>query len=374
MQDKKPKICFISTHAYPLFNKNCKSMHGGSELQLYQLGKKLKEQGFEVCFLTGNFGQKSIENYDGIKIYRQKLIKPKWLNIRGMWYFYQIQMFRTIRDIKADIYVTRGAGPDIFQQSYYAFLMKSKFIFMTASDVDANGGYEKLFPEATRFYRKGLKMSDLIICQSKIQQDSLDKTHHLESKILKNSIEIPKEVLDIKDKKNILWVSSAQPLKQPEVFLRMVEKYPQYNFTMIMPKHNQELWKNISEKSKNYPNLDFIEKVPFEKIGEYFQKAKLFINTSIFEGFPNTFLQAAVAKTPVISLNVNPDNFLDEWNCGYCAQGNEENLMNKISEFMENENLWKEKSENIFKYVKENHDIERNVEKFKEYINEVIKL
>lgn len=372
MRNKK-KICFISTYAYPLFNKDCKATHGGSELQLFQLGKRLKEEGYEVSFLVGNFGQKPVENYDGIKVYRQKLIKPKWLNIKGMWYFYQLQSFRAMRDIKADVYVVRGAGPDIFYQSLYAFLAGAKFIFMTASDVDADGRYEKMFPEAARYYRKGLKMADMVICQSKIQQEKLEENHHLESRILKNSIEILSEGVNISEKKSILWVSSSQPLKQPEIFLKVVERYPQYDFVMIMPKHSKELWNEIFEKAKKYSNLEFIEKVPFEKIGAYFQKAKIFINTSTYEGFPNTFLQSAARKTSILSSNVNPDNFLNEWNCGYCADGDEEVLISRVGELMENEELWKEKSENAFRYVKEIHDLKNNAEKFKQYIDEVLK-
>jgi glycosyltransferase involved in cell wall biosynthesis len=340
---------------------------------MYELGKRLNEKGYDINFVVGDCGQKSIEDFDGIKVYRQKLVNSRWLKIRGMWYLYQFLYFLLVRKIKADIYVINGATPDTFLQAFYTTVIKSKFVYMTASDVDADGRYKKMHKEQGRLYEKGLKMTDLIICQNKSQQNEMEKNYHLKSEFITNSIKIPKEPASVDSKKSILWVGTSRPLKQPEVFLRIIEKYSQYHFTMIMPKHDENKWNEIFEKTKNYSNLEFIERVPFEKIGEYFQKSKLFINTSIYEGFPVTFLQAAVCATPVLTLNVNPDNFLSEHACGYCAQGSEENLMKKVDEFMSDERLWKENSDNIFRFVKENHDIDHNIVKFEEYINEVLK-
>ena len=39
-------------------------------------------------------------------------------------------------------------------------------------------------------------------------------------------------------------------------------------------------------------------------------KSKILINTSSFEGFPNTFVQAWANGVPVISLKVDPDNII----------------------------------------------------------------
>ena len=114
------------------------------------------------------------------------------------------------------------------------------------------------------------------------------------------------------------------------------------------------------EKQKKIENLEFIEYVPFDEIDEYFQKAKIFVNTSIKEGFPNTFIQAAKNKTPIISLNVNPDNFLNEYNCGFCSNddfGEMNKILNKV---LNDDDLYKQISENVCNYAKGNHDIEKN--------------
>ena len=73
-----------------------------------------------------------------------------------------------------------------------------------------------------------------------------------------------------------------------------------------------------ASKIKNIKIIDFVD---FHKIDEYFKKARVFVNSSIEEGFPNTFIQACKNKTPIVSLDVNPDNFIDNHEVGVFCNG-----------------------------------------------------
>ena len=99
--------------------------------------------------------------------------------------------------------------------------------------------------------------------------------------------------------------------------ISIAKKLPQYTFTIICPKASDQSHEEYLELKKQFaiPNVKFIEFVPFEEIDDYFANAKLFINTSDDEGFPNTFIQARNNGTPVISFNVDPDNILRDLNC-----------------------------------------------------------
>jgi len=133
---------------------------------------------------------------------------------------------------------------------------------------------------------------------------------------------------------------------------------------MICPKSNDAKYYGIiKNKALQVKNLHFIEFVPYNEIDVYFKKAFLFINTSLYEGFPQTFIQATMNAVPIVSLHVNPEDFLNVYECGYGCNGNFEVLTNKINELWEDNEKYKTLSDNAYTYAYNNHNIAINVKK-----------
>ena len=132
---------------------------------------------------------------------------------------------------------------------------------------------------------------------------------------------------------------------------------------MIFNNQDEVYFNEITSKVTKLKNIHFIEKVPFEKIQKYYDEAKIFISTSDFEGFANTFIQAGIGGTPVITLNSNPDDFINEYGCGYFANGSIMKLNKYVNELMVIPNCKKydKFSKNIYKYVKDKYDIRKNI-------------
>ena len=114
---------------------------------------------------------------------------------------------------------------------------------------------------------------------------------------------------------DVLWVGQFDSWKRPDRLLEIAQQLPQYKFTVIS-KPIDESYRDLENQLRSLPNVDFIGTVPFEKTQGYFNRAKLYLSTSAVEGFPNTFLQAWFARSPVISVSFPCDGILQKENCG----------------------------------------------------------
>ncbi len=105
------------------------------------------------------------------------------------------------------------------------------------------------------------------------------------------------------------------------MFVQLAMHMPEETFVMVGPPSplNPENLPRFQKLAATIPNLCLVAGVPFERTEALFGEAKLFINTSQYEGFPNTFLQAAACGTPIVSWAVNPEGILDRYQMGYCA-------------------------------------------------------
>ncbi|MBA7545889.1 hypothetical protein ES705_38269 [subsurface metagenome] len=73
-------------------------------------------------------------------------------------------------------------------------------------------------------------------------------------------------------------------------------------------------------------------------------------------------------KTPVISLNVNPNDLFTLFQVGYFCHNNFNEIISNLEELLTNSNLYEEFSENSYNYVKENHDIRKITNRWKKII------
>ncbi|MCX7920936.1 MAG: glycosyltransferase family 4 protein [Clostridia bacterium] len=365
---KKTKICFIIDHAYPLFNRNENSVFGGAEINLYNLSMRLSETGrYDITFLVGDYGQQKEEVYSGIKVRKIKYLNLKKYNSKYHKIMRQFMLWKELIFSKADVYITSTACELL---GWLALIVKKlkgkKIIFRLASDSDVDLEYWK--HKGKKFYslyKYGIYNSDLIVSQTEKQKKLLKDGLNLESTVIKNGFFINTDV-ELNKKKYILWVSRGMDIKRPELFVELARRLPEENFLIIMSGDYSGKAK-IVENAAQLKNIRFIDYVPFFEIQKYYEEAKLFVNTSEFEGFPNSFIQACLAKTPILSFRVNPDNFIDQYELGYCCNDSVEKAIDFIKKL--NQEKIRLYGENALNYVKQHHDINESAKKYEALIS-----
>lgn len=375
--NKKIKICIASIYAFDLFcpRNDSAGRVGGAEMQLYNLAIKLAEDPrFEVHFFVGNFGgekEKIIKNVRVYKIFDISKIKIIF-NFINLWFI--------LKRINFDICIQRSAGIETGLMALFCKLKHKKFVYMVANDQDVSVSRPEYLKN--NFFQKirwilfkiGLKNSELIFSQNLYQQENLLKNYNKKSILRNNAHFLGNYIDNLNNKNDILWVGRAdRGFKQPELFLELAEKLENYSFVMICQSSSDlNYFNEIKNKAVNIRNLKFIEYVPFKEIEEYYKKVLLLVNTSISEGFPNTFIEAFKNGAVVLSLNVNPNNILND-DMGFCFKGNLKEMIEKIEYFMKNKEVLTDVSKKAFEYVKDNHDIDKIINEDKKNLLEILK-
>lgn len=370
-KEARVKICCVSLFAHHLFTPSSKSMFGGAEIQLYHLATELaKDPRFDIYFIVGDFGQPEFEIKNGVKVY--KCFPLMQGNRKGglLYAFLKpgriLKFLRILKRIDADIYVQRASGRITGTMALFCRMFRKKFVYMAAHDADVQ--LEDTLRKGAAswmIFKQGLRSADLVICQHESQARAV-RAHYGKDSVVRSSAHVIGPAPDVSAKDAILWVARCDDWKQPELFIEMARRFPQRKFVMVCPEANDaRYFAAVRKKALAAPNVDFVDYVPFEKIDGFFAHARCFVNTSRFEGFPNTFIQAAKSMAVILSLNIDPDNVLEKHKMGVCAKGDVGALADLLERFLKDEKLWNATAQNAYRYVKDHHDLAKIIERDK---------
>lgn len=351
---KKIKIAFFSPASAPFFVEKEKANFGGAEYQMYLLAKELsKNDSFNISFFA-DIDERKKEGQ--IKILPSRTFSANNGLLKKICKSFAV--FYRFTRLKPDIILTTTYNPVAGIASLYAQLSGKKHLHRIANDADTDLSRISAGGIAGKVYRYGLEKADAVFCQNKRQKELLARNHGIDAATIKNGFEVKSPSASVK-KKHVLWVGRMTPQKQPELFLKFAQAHSRTKCKMVCPYHPEQKldWLKLKAEADKIPNLELIERVPFFQIQELFNKALLFLNTSDYEGFPNTFLQAAQAQTPIASLEVNPDNFITDYNCGIFAEGKFDILLKESGRLLSNSELIQKKGQNAYQYLRKHHSI-----------------
>lgn len=134
----------------------------------------------------------------------------------------------------------------------------------------------------------------------------------------------------------IAWVANFKRWKRPEVFLRLaaaLRDLPHVRFVMAGEQASgagDEQWgRELLETARAAGNVEYLGHLSFDAANALLERAHVLVNTSVAEGFSNTYIQAWMREVPVVSLDVDPDGVLERERIGMHA-GSEERLAQAV--------------------------------------------
>lgn len=313
MSQLDPDICFISAGVYEYLDHERATPRGGAQRQQYMLGCELRDRGYSVSFLVGDYGQPKSQMIDDMRVVRgcpesisSPLSLPKTL----------VEFWNAMREVNASLYYVRGAPRLAIATAVCCKLLRKPFVFCVANDADLvpKRLKQRYGPAVRRGYRWMLQTADVAIAQTERQQSLLETEYDKESIQIPNGYDLPSEdqLLPQRDREYVLWIGSSDPdQKRPGRYVDLAEQVPEVDFVMISkPTSDVEFHKKLRKKATSIENLRFVGPIAPDEVHNYYRRAQLVINTSVYEGFPNTFLESWRFETPVISLSFDLDGLL----------------------------------------------------------------
>lgn len=280
---------------------------GGAELQQVIIARELVRRGYAVSMICSDHGQADALKFDDIIVYKCfrleagiPVIRAITPRMTGMW--------SALQRANADIYFQRTAVRNTGIVAAFAKKYGKHSVHSAANDPDFAPGLPKIrFFVDKWIFSFGVRNVDKIVVQNEYQQALCLKQFGRESTIISNCLPSPRQRHADTDG-YVLWVATFKREKRPELLLQLAQHNPSIRFRMIGGPvlYGKPFYDEIERKAVKINNVDFVGFVPYAEVDRHFDGARLFVNTSDYEGFPNTFLQAWSRQVPTVSfINLN---------------------------------------------------------------------
>ncbi len=285
------------------------------------------------------------------------------------------KLLKILRDLKPHIIYQLVAGAYTGIAAYYCKHNDCNMVWRVQHDRDVSppGWNFSRIPFCNYIDNKildyGIKNANKIVAQSEVQNELLNKYYDRKATaIIPNFHPNPKEDINKTLPIKIAWVANLKEWKRPEIFIELardLQTFEDVEFIMC----GRPMKKNFAElkpKIDATKNLTYLGECSQDQVNKLLADSHIFVNTSRDEGFPHTYMQSWMRKTPVISLDVNPDGIFDKGNLGYFAQGSYEQMRDHVIELIKNHELRNEIGASAQEYAFANFSADAQVKRLVE--------
>jgi glycosyltransferase involved in cell wall biosynthesis len=362
------KICFLCVEIFAW------GKYGGFGRATRTIGAELIKRGIEVfAIVPRREGQKPVEMLDGITVLSFRPHSPR-------------EIARLCRECDADIYhseepslmtvIAMRAMPDRKHLITYRdprdlddWITEFNFPSYSRWQVLANYCYENNI-----LIKKTVKMANGHFCPAKSLIPKAQSKYHLRfaPRFLPTPVMIP-QTIQKAVVPTVCFVSRWDRRKRPELFFDLAAKFPEIRFIAIGRSRDPEWEKECYSRYGNVKNLQmlgFVDQFRSKVLSQVLEESWIYVNTSLREGLPNAFLEAAAHQCAILSA-VDTDQFASQFGFHALEDNFEEGLR-----FLLEANRWQEAGRAAHEYVKNNFEtkvaIDQHIDVYKEVLESPI--
>jgi glycosyltransferase involved in cell wall biosynthesis len=348
------KLCLISMEIFAW------GKHGGYGRATRLLGRELAVRGIEVSAVVPRRGeQRAVEDLDGIRVLGFPAGAP--------W-----QAANLLRECDADIY--HSQEPSL--ATYFAQrVMPSRKHVVTCRDtrelkdwlielrhpslhylqVLANSLYEDngLVAHAVRRADRVYVAAEFIGAKAK-RRYRLRETPRL----LPTPVAVP-DCVTKASRPTVCFLSRWDRRKRPDLFLALARQFPEVRFLALGESRDKKYGDRLRAQFAGLPNLEMpghLDQFGSSAVSNVLSESWILVNTSVREGLPNAFLEAAAHGCAILSA-VDPDGFASRFG----AQVRRGDFAAGLTELLQGDR-WRERGEAGRRHVLQTFELNRAVD------------
>ena len=353
----KKSVLFL-TNAYPDFDSSYRGIF------IKKMASLLKEEGYQISVVTPKIyrGSPYFEEQDGIKVYRfpffardKLLIEHKQIPYLRMVLYYLTGFFLTIYAMfknKCNVIHVHWAIPTGLIGVWAGKLLRKPVV------VTIHGSDFRMATERSSFLTKIFlyvcQRANQIMCVSEVQEKEIQKMGVRTEKILTFPMGIDQSFLEAGRKRReklngqshtVLSNRNLLPLYNVSLLIRAIptvlKEEPNTRFFIAGDGPERETLEREAKNLNVSSFVEFLGRVPHEKMANLLAKADIYVSTSLHDGTSVSLLEAMGSGTfPIVTDIPANREWIKTGQNGFLAPPDEEKyLANRIIEAIRNEAL-----------------------------------
>jgi glycosyltransferase involved in cell wall biosynthesis len=332
---------------------------GGAEAQIAYLAAALAQLGEEVGLIYGDGrGREHRHAVAGVTCIDSA---PSWRHPASLAAFW-----RALHVLSPDVLYAQLPSDFLWMMGLLARRRPgARFLYQLANDVHCDPwtayDYKRWFHAP--LYALGLHMAEAITAQHDYQRTLLSP--RLRKRV---ATVVPNLVRSISEYSreyeattfDAIFIALIRPQKQLGVFLDLAEAFPDLRFAVVggfAPEVSADLRASLETRLAGLSNVTFLGPRRAEEVVTLLEKTKVLVNTSLFEGFPNTMLEAWSVGVPVVSLSVDPGGVIEREQLGIVS-GTTAHLQRDLATLARTASLNQRLGGNGLAYVRHRHSLQ----------------
>ncbi|NWG33047.1 MAG: glycosyltransferase family 4 protein [Chloroflexi bacterium] len=308
------KICLISVEIFAW------GKYGGFGRSTRMLGRELVKRGVEVtAVVPRRAGQNPVEDLDGIRVFgfdpRQPFSALPLIRIADAdLYHSQEPSFGT--------YLARRAMPD--RKHVVTFRdtrnLRDWWLEFTHPSLNHLQVLSNLVFEDNFFVHSAVRQADAWYAAAHLLIPKARKKYGLprDPRFLPSPIPFPARVQK-SEAPLVCFVGRLDRRKRPQIFFDLAEQFPEIRFEAVGAGRDPVWDGKLKSRYEHLPNLKirgFVNQFEEDGLSELLGKSWVLVNTSVREGLPTSFIEAAGHGCAILS-EMDPDGFASQF--GYHA-------------------------------------------------------